>query len=74
MLCSSAAGAISGSLVRKIAMPGTSTGAFSLRRSIIGTNVASGTSTLRVFSNRIALPRFHVYMITVKTVVIRTGT
>ena len=68
------AGVDSGSLVRKIAVPGTETGACSLLRSIDLTKEASGMSVCRVLSCRILVPRRHVHMTMMMAAAISTGT
>ena len=62
-LCRSAAGAVSGSLVRKTAVPLTRCGGLF---SSIRTSSSKGTSILRVFSNRIRVPFTQVHMSTMK--------
>ena len=58
-LCISAVGALVGSLVRKTAVPGTVCGGLF---SSMATSAVNGVSSLRVFSNRMRLPRRHVYI------------
>ena len=73
-LCNSAAGALSGSLVRKIAVPGTEAGACALLRSIEVMKADSGMSVCWVRAARMRVPRRHVHMINVKVEAIITGT